>query len=95
MKEIIKKIGLLGIGLAALTEERVKEIIEDLENKGEISKEDGKAFVKEVIEARKKQKIELEKTVAKEVEKALKTAGIATKKDIEEIIKKIDSIKAK
>ncbi len=95
MKEIIKKIGLLGIGLAALTEEKVREIIEDLENKGEISKEDGKAFVKEVIEARKKQKIELEKTVAKEVEKAFKTAGIATKKDIEEIIKKIESIKAK
>ncbi|GCC10784.1 hypothetical protein IPdc08_00821 [archaeon] len=95
MKEIIKKIGLLGIGLAALTEEKVREIIEDLENKGEISKEDGKAFVKEVIKARKKQKVELEKTVAKEVEKAFKTAGIATKKDIEEIIKEIESIKAK
>lgn len=42
MKEPVRKLGLIGAGLWAMTEERVNELVKDLVDKGDISKEEGK-----------------------------------------------------
>ncbi len=93
MKELIRKMGLLGIGLFALTEEKIKEVIEELEKKGELSKEEGKRFVKELAEERKKQKEEMVSMISKELEKVLKKAGIATSRDIEKLSEEIRQLR--
>lgn len=93
MRELIKKVGLLGVGLFALTEEKVKEVIEELEKKGELSKEEGKQFVKELVEERKKQREEIASLVSKELEKVLRRAGIATSRDIEKLSEEIRKLR--
>jgi polyhydroxyalkanoate synthesis regulator phasin len=52
--DIMKKVGLFGIGLWALTEEKIQEITDELVEDGELKKEEGKKFVREIIEEQKK-----------------------------------------
>jgi polyhydroxyalkanoate synthesis regulator phasin len=92
VKDLIKKALLLGIGLAAITEEKLREFVAELEKKGELSREEGKALVRELLAEREKQKKELQKRVAEEVEKALAKTGVASKKDVEKLSKKIEKL---
>ena len=57
MKESVRKLGLIGAGLWAMTEERVNELVKDLVDKGDISKEEGKKVVQDVLEESKKQRV--------------------------------------
>ena len=92
MKEIIRKALLLGIGLAALTEEKLREFVAELEKKGELSREEGRALVREALKERAKQRKQLEKRIAEEVERAFAKTGVASKKDVEKLKKKIEKL---
>ena len=92
MIEIIRKIGLLGIGAWALTEEKINEISKELVEKGEINKEEGKKFVKELIDTQKKQKDELEKKISDKVKDTFGKAEAETKKEIKRLERKIDKL---
>ncbi|WP_319506563.1 hypothetical protein [uncultured Methanolobus sp.] len=91
--EIMKKVGLFGIGLWALTEEKIQDIADDLIENGEIKKEEGKKFVREVVDEQKKQKEDIEKKISSKVQETINKADIATKdevRELKEIIKKLD-----
>jgi len=92
VKEWIKKALLLGIGLAAITEEKLREFVAELEKKGELSREEGKKLIRELLAEREKQREELKKRVAEEVERALAKTGVASKKDVEKLSKKIEEL---
>ena len=83
--DIMKKVGLFGIGLWALTEEKLQEITDDLVEDGEIKKEEGKKFVREVIDEQKKQKEELENKITNKVQETFKKADVATKEEVQEL----------
>lgn len=92
MIETIRKLGLLGMGAWALTEEKINEISKELVDKGEINKEEGKKFVRELIDAQKKQKNELESKISEKVKETFGKAEIETKKEIKRLEKKIDKL---
>jgi len=92
MIEIIRKIGLLGLGAWALTEEKINEISKELVDKGEINKEEGKKFVKDLIDEQKKQKTELESKISEKVKETFGKAEMETKKEIKRLERKIDKL---
>ena len=94
MKDTIRKMGLFGIGAWALTEEKITEFVNDLVDRGEINKEEGKKYVNEIISARKKQKEDLEQNISTKVQDMLDKADLVTKKEIKGIEDKIDNIEA-
>ena len=55
MRESVRKLGLIGVGLWAMTEEKIDEMVKDLVDKGTISKEEGKKAIQDVLEESKKQ----------------------------------------
>ena len=81
MRESVRKVGLLGAGLWAMTEEKINELVKDLVDKGDISKEDGKKAVQELIEESKKQTVYLEKKVSEKIQDAMSKKDIFTGKD--------------
>lgn len=85
MKESLRKVGLIGAGLWAMTEEKIDELVKDLVDKGDISKEEGKKAVQEMIEESKKQTIYLEKKVSEKIQDAVSKKDIFTKKDMNEL----------
>ena len=48
MRESVRKLGLIGVGLWAMTEEKIDEMVKDLVDKGTISKEEGKKAIQDV-----------------------------------------------
>ncbi len=82
MKESFRKFGLIGAGLWAMTEEKIDELVKDLVEKGDISKEEGKKAVQELIEESKKQTVYVEKKVSEKIQEAVSKKDIFTRKDM-------------
>lgn len=85
MKESVRKVGLIGAGLWAMTEEKINEMVKDLVDKGDISKEEGKKAVQELIEESKKQTLYVEKKVSEKIQDAVSKKDIFAKKDMNEL----------
>ena len=56
MRESVRKLGLIGAGLWAVTEDKINDLVKDLVDKGDISKEEGKKVIQDMLEESKKQK---------------------------------------
>ncbi len=90
MLDLVHKILYTGIGLAALTEEKAKEIVAELEQKGEVSSEQGKKLAQELIEKAKRQSKELRETISEEVNKLAGKFKWVTRQELEEMKQRLD-----
>ncbi|MBC7086741.1 MAG: hypothetical protein H5T43_10385 [Methanomethylovorans sp.] len=69
----MKKVGILGAaaligaGLAALSEERIREFVKEKVDTGALSKEEGKMLVEDLVKEAKKQRLDLEKNIIEKI----------------------------
>ncbi|ADE36577.1 hypothetical protein [Methanohalophilus mahii] len=93
--EKIKKMGLLGAtaligaGLAAMSEERIREFVKTRIEEGAISKEEGKVLVEDLVSETRKQRLNLEKNVVERLHNTLQTAD----KELADYADSIDEMK--
>lgn len=92
MSETLKKMGLFGIGVISLTQEKIEEFTQEMIKKGEMSREEGKKFVKEVLSEKDKQIKDIEDKINQTVKEAIERSWIATKSDIEALRKRIEEL---
>ena len=92
MSEMIRKMGLFGVGVISLTQEKAEEFTQEMIKKGEISREEGKKFVREVLSEKEKQVKDLEDKINENVEKVMKKSGVVMKSDISSLEKKIEKL---
>ncbi len=92
MKESVRKIGLIGAGLWAMTEDKINELVKDLVDKGDISKEEGKKAIQELIDESKKQTVDLEKKVSEKIQDAMSKKDIFTGKDMNDLESRIKDL---
>ncbi len=92
MSDMLKKMGLFGIGVISLTQEKIDEFTQEMIKKGEMSREEGKKFVREVLSEKEKQIKEIEDKINKKVEEAVQKSGVVMKSDIEALEKKIETL---
>jgi polyhydroxyalkanoate synthesis regulator phasin len=92
MYEKLRKLGLYGIGVAVLTEEKIEEIVKNAVEEGKITREESKSAVQDLITESKKERLNLNRNVKKEVKKAIADLGVPTKKDISRLESRINSL---
>ncbi|AKB12714.1 Polyhydroxyalkanoate synthesis regulator phasin [Methanosarcina thermophila] len=92
MRESVRKLGLIGAGLWAITEDRINELVKELVDKGDINKEEGKKVVQEMLEERKRQKLDLEKKISEKIQESISKIDIFTKKDMNELESRIQKL---
>jgi len=92
MSEMLKKMGLFGIGVISLTQEKIEEFSQEMIKKGEITREEGKKFVKEVLSEQEKQMQELEDKINKKVKETIEKSGVVMRSDISSLEKKIENL---
>ena len=92
MSELIRKMGLFSVGVFSLTQEKVEEFTQEMIKKGDISREEGKKFVKDVLSEKEKQINDLEDKINENVEKVMKKSGVVMKSDIAALEKKIEEL---
>lgn len=94
-KSILEKIGLAGIGIVALTKEKIEKTIESSVKRGEIAKGDGEKLIRLIGKKAEEEKRFLEGRIKELVRKSLKDSGMATKKEVERLKKEIENLKRK
>ncbi len=92
MSDMLRKMGLFGIGVLSLTQEKIEEFTQEMVKKGEMSKDEGKKFVKDVLSEKEKQLKDMEEKINERVKENLKQSGIVMKSDIETLEKKIEKL---
>jgi polyhydroxyalkanoate synthesis regulator phasin len=92
MRESVRKLGLIGAGLWAITEDKINDLVKELVDKGDISKEEGKKAIQDMLEERKKQKIDLEKKISEKIQESISKTEIFTKKDLHKLESRIETL---
>nr|QNO44281.1 hypothetical protein FHPIKIBO_00002 [Methanosarcinales archaeon ANME-2c ERB4]QNO44543.1 hypothetical protein PHGJJFFP_00002 [Methanosarcinales archaeon ANME-2c ERB4]QNO44969.1 hypothetical protein HFPHJBHB_00002 [Methanosarcinales archaeon ANME-2c ERB4]QNO45035.1 hypothetical protein EHPIIBBO_00004 [Methanosarcinales archaeon ANME-2c ERB4]QNO45083.1 hypothetical protein AMIKMAHL_00003 [Methanosarcinales archaeon ANME-2c ERB4] len=92
MIESLKKVGLLGIGVLSITEEKITQVVNELVEKGEMNKEEGKTLVHELLTEKKKQMQDFEEKISENVQNAIGKSKLALKDDVSRLEDKITEL---
>jgi poly(hydroxyalkanoate) granule-associated protein len=93
--EALRKVLLAGIGVVALAQEEIDDLVEKLVERGEIAEKDGKKLIHEIKEKRMSQSKKAEDQVSKRIEDALDRLNVPRKSDIDALGEKINALSAK
>ena len=75
----------IGLGAAFLAKDKFDEALDALEKRGELSRTEAEAFLKDAKARAQKEEEALAERIREELKKVLDGMGLATKKDIAEI----------
>jgi polyhydroxyalkanoate synthesis regulator phasin len=89
--DIVKKALLAGLG----AQEKVKELVDELVKKGELNKSQAAKIVNAWSENADKRRENISKSLSELINKTLTKMNLPTKKDIQELNKKIDALSKK
>ena len=92
MIDLMKKTLLTGVGLAAMTKEKVEEVAREIAHAAQLSSEKGQAFVDEAVAKADKARQDLEATVQRMVNEALKKTDLPTHDDIAQLSARIEKL---
>jgi polyhydroxyalkanoate synthesis regulator phasin len=85
---------LMGIGVLDVTREKAEGFAAELIERGKVSTGDAKKVADRVTEIAESQQEAVRKTVGPEIEKVMKTSGVATKSEVDELKAQIAELKA-
>jgi len=94
MLDAIHKMFLAGVGLAAMTKDKIDEHIKELVEKGKLTEKEGREIADEMLKKSKQAKDDLEKQVEKQVQQTLQALQIASKEDVEKLSARIEKLEA-
>lgn len=92
--DLVNRVLLAGLGLAALTQEKAKKLVEKFLSLGGVGKGETDAFVEELVKRGKETREKMTGIVKKEVGRILSKIDFASKKDIAELEKRIKKLEA-
>jgi len=82
MLNLLERTMNLGFGLFAYSREKIEAVVDELVNKGEVSRKDAQKLVSELVIKGKEQREELKKLIKDEVKESLDYVNIARKEDL-------------
>lgn len=94
MIDVIKKSLEIGLGAVMVTREKLQEITDELVVKGDLSKKEGSAVLKELVATADKSQKKMKSLIDDQIHKTIKEAGIATNADIKALEGKISKLEA-
>ena len=89
LPEMVRRVLLASVGAVVLTQEEIEKFVGRLVDKGEIAERDGKKMVRDILERRKATIEKAEEEVDDRVERVLDRMNVPSKRDIDDLSKKI------
>ncbi len=93
MLELLKKNVLIGIGLASMTQAKIKELGKKLAEESKLPEEEGEKFVNELMSQAEETKKSLEEQMGNVVEKALTTLKLPCNSGFDRLEVELKSIR--
>jgi polyhydroxyalkanoate synthesis regulator phasin len=92
LKDLIERTFLAGMGAAALTKDRVQELVEDLVTKGQINADEGREVVDRLMTRSREEAKSVIKKVDSSLHSAYREAGIGSNRDLEALALRLDQL---
>lgn len=92
MSDFLEKTMLAGLGALHVTKEQIEKWIDELVEKGKITREEAPKMFKDLMAKAEENKKALETKITDGIENAMKKINLATKKDVETLNDKLDQI---
>lgn len=89
MSDLLKKALALGLGITAVSREKVQQFVDEMVAKGEVGKNESRAVVDRLIARGEEHQNEIKRMVQEQVKKILAELDIATKEDLRELEQKM------
>jgi polyhydroxyalkanoate synthesis regulator phasin len=94
MTRWIEKSLLLGLGVLTLTRDRAVQFVNRMVEEGEVKLEEAPGVIDKLVDRGKEEREELRKLVREELDKVRSHAPLVSRKDFEELNRKIDELTA-
>lgn len=91
-KDVIRKIALLGVGIAALSREKAKRLAEELARTERINEKEGKALVNSILRQAEVSGRALEKKVKGELQRTIKSSRLVSAREVESLERKVSAL---
>ena len=92
MFDPIKRTMLTGVGLAAMTKDKIEELAKELTEKGKLTEKEGKELVDDLLKKSEKAKKDLEKDIEKVVKDTMKKMNIASGEELSNLTKRVKKL---
>ena len=92
MFEVLKKFALIGLGALSFSEEKLKQCIDDLIKRGEVSDEEGDDLFKKFTRRAEEEKDSIEEWMKEKLGEILKKMDIVTRDDVGKLEKELKSL---
>lgn len=95
MSTLVEKSFLVGLGVFSLTREEIRRLLEELGKRGEVSRSEFQEVIDRLATRGEQERQELRRWMQGEIEKAVSTANLASKKDLEALEKRLTALEEK
>ena len=95
MIELIRRGILLGLGAISLTQEKAKAFVDELVQRGEVTKDEGGKLVNEMLDKAKEQEKTITEKINVEIRKVIDSLGVASKEDVAKLERRIEELSKK
>ena len=92
MFDLIKRTMLTGVGLAAMTKDKIEELAKEFAEKGKLTEKEGKELVDDLLQKSEKAKKDLEKDIEKVVKNTMKKMNIASGEELSNLTKRVKKL---
>lgn len=92
LRELIERTFLAGMGAAALTKDRVQELVEDLVNKGQMNADEGREVVERLVARSREEARAALKKADSSLHSAYRELGLGSKQDLEELSLRVEQL---
>jgi polyhydroxyalkanoate synthesis regulator phasin len=92
MFDTLERLILLQIGAAAVTRERVQDVVNRLIEQGRMEREEGRAAVEEVLSRARERSTGARSLIGTSVQQGLRGVGVPTREDYEDLLFRIEQL---
>ena len=85
VRDLIERVFLLGVGAAALTKDRVQELVEELVRRGQLSGEEGREVADRLVARSREEARAAAKRADSSLQGAYREIGLVTRREVEDI----------
>lgn len=90
MEDLFKKVIYTGVGLVAVTAEKLQETVDKLVEENKISREEGRKVVDELVQDTEEKRDEFEGQLKSIVEKIFNSFKVVSQKDYDALLKRVE-----
>lgn len=95
MKDALAKVLSIGLGLAVAGKEQIEKTVDELVKKGEMSKEESKAWIETIAQKGEEARHRIEELAREKVGALVGEKKLATREDVERLERRIEELERK